>query len=299
MRKIDLNLLYTLEVLLNTKSTTLAAQELKTSQSAVSRSLNKIREIMNDQLLVRKGQSLELTVKGLQIQRDLWKLMPQVHTLFHGEKFQPCQCDEKITIAINASIAEWVVSAFVNLIAQLAPNIELTIDDWDSSTPILLDQGKVRMGVNYFPLELPKSFIQRKIGADSFVLVCRADHPLNQHKSIATEHLQQSEFAVHIMKDWNDVAPRAERYGITLNVKLRCRHLSIILRALLESDLVLFCPYLTAVQLDERFVSLPITDDGQIPNSDIGLFYSNHLLNDPLTLWLENQLKEVIKKISS
>ncbi len=300
MQKIDLNLLLTLRVLLKVRSTTLAAKELKTSQSAVSRSLLKLRELMADEILVRKGQSLELTVKGEQLAAELPQLLSQVTALFDKNHFDPQSCKEKITIAMNASIAEWIVPSFMQYLSNEAPSIELTIDDWGDSAPKQLSQGSTRMGLNYFPLDLPKSFIQHKLGADDFVLVCRRDHPLSKEKCITLEHIKQYSLAVHVMKDWNDSAPRAEKelqkYDISLNVKIRCRHLSIILRILLDSDLIFFSAKLPAAQLDDRYISIPFSEEINKPKGDIGLFYANHYASDPMTLWLEKALKKVIKQ---
>ncbi|WP_440876352.1 LysR family transcriptional regulator [Thalassotalea sp. PLHSN55] len=299
MNRIDLNLLLTLQVLLKVKSTTLAAEELHTSQSAVSRSLVRLRDMMGDKLLVRKGQSLALTVKGEQLAQELPQLLSQLNNLVENKPFEPTQSQERITIAMNASIAEWVVPSFSQYLAEQAPGIELTIEDWDSSTPKNLAQGAIRMGLNYFPLELPKSFIQHKLGQDNFVLVCRKDHPLSQEKIITVQHVQQYDLAVHVMKDWNDAAPKAEqellKHNIDINVKIRCSHLSIILRTLLESDLIFFSAKLAAQQLDERFISIPFSTEITQPSGDIGLFYANHYSSDSMTIWLEKSLKKVIR----
>ncbi|WP_028863281.1 LysR family transcriptional regulator [Psychromonas aquimarina] len=298
MNKVDLNLLFTLRVLLKEKSTTIAADKLNTSQSAVSRSLIKLRELMSDELLVRKGQQLELTVRGEELAAELPAMMEQLSGLFNRETFDPLLCREKITIAMNASIAEWVVPPFLHYLSTTAPSIMLTIDDWGNSTPEQLLKGDVRLGLNYFPLELPKSFIQRRIGEDSFVLVCSKTHPLSQEKFITLEHIRQYSSAVHIMKDWNDEAPKAEaelqKHGVDLNVQIRSRHLSIILRILLESDLILFSARRAAEQLDSRYAVIPFAEEVIQPKGDIGLFYANRYCSDPLTKWLEHAIKKVI-----
>lgn len=61
----DYNLLKVLAVILETRNTTTAAERLCTSQPAVSRSLRKIRDLFNDDILVRKGTNMELTPKAV------------------------------------------------------------------------------------------------------------------------------------------------------------------------------------------------------------------------------------------
>ena len=57
MSRPDLNLLVTLDVLLSEESVTGAARRLRLTQSAVSRSLAKLRELFDDELFVRTGAS--------------------------------------------------------------------------------------------------------------------------------------------------------------------------------------------------------------------------------------------------
>ncbi|GEA61931.1 LysR family transcriptional regulator [Vibrio comitans] len=297
MSKLDLNLLTTLHALLKYKSTTVAASHLKTSQSAVSRSLAKIRDLLGDELLVRNGQHLELTARGLELERDVPVLLSNMESIFSKQDFDPAECSETITIAINSSIAEWLVPPLFQLIKSQAPNMNLIIEDWDRSTPNLMSSQEIQLGVNYFPIDLPKSFIQRKVGKDGIVLVCRAQHPLSQLSKVSIHDVKDQAFAVHIMKDWNDKEPKAmevfREYGFNMDVHLQCRHMSVILRSILTSDMVFFCPAMTGAQLDDQFAVIPV--DREITVGDIGLFYSNRLMSDPMTRWLSKSLMKVIK----
>jgi DNA-binding transcriptional LysR family regulator len=58
IRKVDLNLLPVLDALLRHRSVTLAARELEMSQSALSSSLARLRELLGDSLFVRTGRGL-------------------------------------------------------------------------------------------------------------------------------------------------------------------------------------------------------------------------------------------------
>ncbi len=57
--KVDLNLLPVLEVLLEEQSVTGAARRLHLSQSAVSKQLNRLRELFNDPLFERSAFGLK------------------------------------------------------------------------------------------------------------------------------------------------------------------------------------------------------------------------------------------------
>jgi len=63
----DLNLLTTLDVLLNEGSVARAAKRLQLSPSAMSRALARLRETTGDPLLVRAGRGLVATPRALEL----------------------------------------------------------------------------------------------------------------------------------------------------------------------------------------------------------------------------------------
>ena len=81
LRQLDLNLLVTLDALLETSSVTRAAARLGVGQPATSHALGKLRDLFGDPLLVRAGRGMALTprARALQAIRGL-PLISTVHT---------------------------------------------------------------------------------------------------------------------------------------------------------------------------------------------------------------------------
>ena len=71
LARLDLNLLVTLQALLETNSTTLAAKKVHRTQSAVSLSLGRLRNFFNDPLFIRKGPKLIPTEFATQLKQPL------------------------------------------------------------------------------------------------------------------------------------------------------------------------------------------------------------------------------------
>ena len=67
LRRLDLNLLLSLDALLSDPHLTRAAERLNKSQPALSHDLAKLRIVFNDQLLLREGRGLCLSPKATQI----------------------------------------------------------------------------------------------------------------------------------------------------------------------------------------------------------------------------------------
>src|ERR1700745_175202 len=94
LESIDLNLLPPLSALLEERHVTRAAERSGLSQPAMSRALARLRQLLDDQLLVRDGSGYVLTPRAERIQRQLAGVMPQLETLFAAEAFDPATAEE-------------------------------------------------------------------------------------------------------------------------------------------------------------------------------------------------------------
>ena len=78
----DLNLLRVLDALLRERNVSRAAERLSLSQPAVSNALNRLRELLNDPLLVRVGRAMQPTPRALSLEAPIRDALQQIeHTL--------------------------------------------------------------------------------------------------------------------------------------------------------------------------------------------------------------------------
>src|SRR3984957_19036048 len=81
LASIDLNLLVALEALLSERQVTLAAGRVGLSQPAMSRALGRLRELFNDDLLVRSSTGLVLTRPAEDLAVELPRAMAGLRAL--------------------------------------------------------------------------------------------------------------------------------------------------------------------------------------------------------------------------
>lgn len=79
LRRVDLNLLVAFLVLMEERSVSRAAQRLYLSQPAVSGVLARLRELFDDQLLVRGRAGMQPTSRALQLEARLRPALASVH----------------------------------------------------------------------------------------------------------------------------------------------------------------------------------------------------------------------------
>lgn len=93
LRQADLNLLVVFAVLAEERHVSRAAKRLGLTQPAVSRALQRTREMFHDDLLVRTGGTYQPTPMGHRLLGELEAMLPRLDSLMSGTGFDPTRED--------------------------------------------------------------------------------------------------------------------------------------------------------------------------------------------------------------
>ncbi len=107
INRADLNLLHTLFALLEERHVTRAARRCFLSQPAMSRALERLREMFGDELLIRVGREYQRTARGERLLRDLESLLPRLELLLKGEQFDPALSEERFRVTMTDHACGW------------------------------------------------------------------------------------------------------------------------------------------------------------------------------------------------
>jgi DNA-binding transcriptional LysR family regulator len=130
LRNLDLNLLVLLHALLEERHITRAAERSFLSQSAMSRALERLREMFGDPLLVRSGRACERTVRGERVLRELEALMPRLEAMVRGTDFDPAQSRERFRVALTDHASTVLLPSLVARVRKVAPSVEVEVSPW-------------------------------------------------------------------------------------------------------------------------------------------------------------------------
>lgn len=122
LRNVDLNLLHALLALLEEQHVTRAAKRCFLSQPAMSRALDRLREMFGDLLLVRSGRAYQRTVRGERVLRELETLMPRLQAMVRGEDFDPARCQEHFRVAMTDHASTVLMPALMERMRTAAGN---------------------------------------------------------------------------------------------------------------------------------------------------------------------------------
>ncbi|ABA73061.1 LysR family transcriptional regulator [Pseudomonas fluorescens] len=127
LRRIDLNLLVILDALLTEQHVTRAAERLHLSQPAVSHALARLRDLLDDPLLVRAGSGLVPTARALELAAPLTETLAQVQSLLAPNTFDPTSARRTFRLAMSDYGAALILPGLIRTLRAEAPGIDLQI----------------------------------------------------------------------------------------------------------------------------------------------------------------------------
>ncbi len=144
LKDIDLNLLTTLVVILEEKNITRAGERLHRGQPAISASLNRLRNLFQDDLLVRSGRTMVSTPKADMILELVLPLLNKLKdVVFESEVFDPANSDRVFRLGLPDDQEAALLPPLLAALGRQAPHIRLVvrpitydtvasqIDNWD------------------------------------------------------------------------------------------------------------------------------------------------------------------------
>lgn len=127
LRRIDLNLLVILDALLTEHHVTRAAERLHLSQPAVSHALARLRDLLDDPLLVRQRGGLVPIARALELATPLAEALAHVQALLAPNRFDPASAKRRFRVAMSDYSAAIFLPGFVRTLRREAPGIDLQI----------------------------------------------------------------------------------------------------------------------------------------------------------------------------
>ena len=129
LSRMDLNLLPLLLVLMETRSTQATADQIGRTQSAVSHALNRMRDMLGDQLFIRHGPKLIPTPLLLELETPLRQLLGDAAGIVErGTRFDPEQSEREIVIGCFDLIMP-LAGQICESLKTLGPNLSFRITD--------------------------------------------------------------------------------------------------------------------------------------------------------------------------
>lgn len=241
LRAIDLNLLVVLEVLLTERHVSRAAQQLHMSQPAVSHALNRLRYLLDDELLVRGDGGFQLTSRALALIEPVQEVLSRVRGIVGPAHFDPAQACQRFRIAMSDYGAAILLPGLLARLRQSAPGIDIVLVQ--ASREQMLAQvmaGELDLALGVFPT-LPQPLRSSLLFEEHFVCVADKTHPLVRKKNITLDdYLAQPHLLVSVQGESSgEVETVLAERGLQRRIAAIMPHFLLAPQAVVGTDLLL------------------------------------------------------------
>ncbi|MGB7392729.1 LysR family transcriptional regulator [Marinomonas sp.] len=309
INKIDLNLLIYLDVLLRECNVTRSASKLNITQPAMSNGLKRLRDLLNDPLLVRTSEGMKPTEKALRLQPVVRKVLLELEEALQPEAdFNERTSTRVFRIMASDYAASTVIPRLLNRLRENAPGITLDIMTPSDVTFHDVEAGRIDMAINRFE-ELPQSFHQKSIWLDDFVCMMSSDNPLrhnfNLESYLQSQHIWVSKtgFGVGVGMDPNDVQKLGwvdealQSIDKTRSIRVFTRSYHTAMHLALEQDLIATLPRKVAM-INRNNPDLAIIEPPfAIPKIELKMIWSSLLHHDASHIWFRRQVIELANEL--
>jgi DNA-binding transcriptional LysR family regulator len=123
----DLNLLRVFDAVMEERSVLRASQKVFLSQSGVSHSLARLREMLDDELFIRTTTGMQPTARALAMAPFVRDALKSLETAVDLPRFEPANSTRKFTIAANDFTTMVIARNLLGILSAEAPFIDLAI----------------------------------------------------------------------------------------------------------------------------------------------------------------------------
>ncbi|MFG6196308.1 LysR family transcriptional regulator [Nonomuraea sp. JJY05] len=295
MARPDLNLLVTLDVLLEEGSVTRAGERLALSPSAMSRALARLRRATGDPLLVRAGRGLVPTPRALELRDRVRGLVQEAEEVLRpADQLDLATLERTFAFRGSDGFVERFGPELVARVGRAAPGVRLRFLQKTKKDVAPLREGMVDLETGVIEHALAPDVLSKPLFTDRFIGVVRSEHPLSTGKVTTARYASARH--VHV-----------SRRGLTeglVDEALRPtgRHRDVVtvvdgfnaaLALAKASDLVATVPDRHTVDLRQGmcFFELPF----RAPEVTVSLLWHVRLDADPAHRWLRNCVLDVCR----
>lgn len=290
-----MNLLVALDALLETNSVTKAAERLNTSAPAMSRTLARLRRVLDDPLLVRAGRNLVPTPRALELRHEVNNLVGQGRELLRPRGgLDPAGLKRSFAVRAGDSVGPALIAPLLAAVRTQAPGVTLHFrPDAPEDTAALRD-GRVDIEVGVIDRTDPETMVHRLFG-DRVLGVAAPDHPLVCERVTVARYAGAAHLAVSRHgRAHGPIDDRLALHGRTRRVVATVPDMASALLAVRSG--VLVCPapgHLSAnavAAMDLRTFEIPLP----LPEVTVSLAWHPRNTADGGHRWLRELIRSIL-----
>lgn len=290
LRRLDLNLLVTLDVLLAEHNVTRAAERLNYSQPSVSVHLAKLRDIFHDPLLLPGSRGMRPTSRAEALREPLRQALDALErAVSPASPFDPSQANLTWHVAASDYSESTILLPALSGLRSAAPGTRLAVIE--AVPPRMAkqaEQGEIDLAFHTSEGS-PPDLRRRALFTERYVLAGRAGHPrLKRRPTLAQfcalDHVIVSPDGGGFSGVTDEALAQA---GLTRRVVLSVPHFLFVRSVLESTDLVAMLPSRLVRDTAALQVVEPPMD---VPGYEMAMLWHERAHRDPAHQWLREYI---------
>ncbi|MBM2614171.1 LysR family transcriptional regulator [Actinoplanes sp. LDG1-06] len=293
--QLDLNLLTALHALLEENSVTGAAERLRLSVPAVSRTLGRIRKLTGDDILVRTGHTMTPTPYALAVRDRIGGILAQAQdVLAPARDFEPATLERVFTLQCHDALATALAPPLLSAFASQAPGVSLRLPAEAAADNDDLRHGRVDLQIGAGRPQLPE-FRSATVGHDRLVVVRRRDGsgPLDLPAYASRPHILLSRRG----RLTDPVDEQLAAAGLSRRVLAAVGTSATALHIVSRSDAVTTVPEASCRPLIEALGLVADDPPLPLPHPPMVCVWHQRYDTDPAHAWLRARVRDAVNDL--
>ena len=293
IRKIDLNLLYALLILLEERNVSRSAARMHLTQPTVSNMLAKLRALLHDPLFTRTRHGLLPTSRALALEPELRQIFSSVDAILAPGSFDPQTCDQTVILSSNDYMQYTLLAPALLEMRGKAPLLKFAVRPAEIADIVpMMEKGAIDIAVT-IPEFSDARLRSQLLYTERYVVAMRRDHPLSGKKLamkafLAMEHAIVSPTAGQFRGPTDDAL---KQLGLSRRVSLSVSSFFTLIEVVATSDYIALIPERLSIQfLDRLSIAEPPL---QVAGFEVISVWSNTTHLDPTRQWVRAELLRV------
>ncbi len=287
VRALNLNLLPALEALLVEGSVGGAARRMRVSQSAMSHSLAKLRELLGDPLLVPLGRRLTPSPRAAQLLATLPAALEQLRAALEPPApFDPRRSRRAFRLTTLDYFELTALPSLLDYLGRHAPSVDVEIERFTPASLPALVAGDLDLALLGGAAAPPPGLRQAALYHDPFAVIARPGHPAIGRRLDLETYLSLGHVLVSVEGRRDGVVERAlAKLGRARRVALRVPHFVAAPLAVLGSDHVATVARSVALRARQLFGLRVFEPPLELPALPVVALWSKRLDGDEGARW--------------
>lgn len=290
LHHLDFNLLKAMDILLEERSVTRAAERLFITQPAMSSILSRLRESFDDPLFIRSQRGIVPTPRALELVIPIKQILGQIDLLLQPLEFDPTTVNFTVRIAATDYAHQVILVPFLAALKKQAPHVQIALLPSSNKEPQRLEQGEIDLALSTPQYSYGNDLHHQHLFDESYVSAMRLNHPALQQPLTLDAFCKLDHALVSFEGRFSGITDQQlQQLGRQRRVTLSVSNFLLLPEILQNSDLVATVPKrLVCKRKDLAIVPPPL----EIPGFSKVVLWHERTEHDPRYRWLRQLLLE-------